>query len=98
MQRRRPVGSRPGRVVDMDLATRDFNIRLNLYGAFLGTKLGAEHFLAEGQAGAIVNIASLNSLVPTRFGAGYAAAKAGPAPLPRLRPCAGDSSRPPVHA
>lgn len=70
-------GSRPGRVVDMDLATWDFNVRLNLYGAFLGTKLGAEHFLAEGQAGAIVNIASLNSLVPMHFGAGYSAAKAG---------------------
>lgn len=70
-------GSKPGRVVDMDLATWDFNIKLNLYGAFLGTKLGAAHFLAEGKAGAIVNIASLNSQVPMHFGAGYSAAKAG---------------------
>lgn len=70
-------GSKPGRVVDMDLATWDFNIKLNLYGAFLGTKLGAAHFLAEGKPGAIVNIASLNSQVPMHFGAGYSAAKAG---------------------
>ncbi|MCI2958408.1 SDR family oxidoreductase [Agromyces atrinae] len=70
-------GSKPGRIVDTDLATWDFNIRLNLYGAFLGTKLGAAHFLAEKKPGSIVNVASLNSLVPMHFGAGYAAAKAG---------------------
>ncbi|GAA3663582.1 SDR family NAD(P)-dependent oxidoreductase [Microbacterium marinilacus] len=69
-------GSKPGSVVDMDLATWDFNIRLNLYGAFLGTKLGAKQFLAEGKQGSIVNIASLNSQVPMHFGAGYASAKA----------------------
>lgn len=70
-------GSRPGRVVDMDLAAWDFNIRLNLYGAFLGTKLGAKQFLAEGKTGSIVNIASLNSQVPMHFGSGYSTAKAG---------------------
>ena len=70
-------GSKPGAVIDMDLATWDFNIRLNLYGAFLGTKLGARQFLAEGKPGSIVNIASLNSQVPMHFGAGYSAAKAG---------------------
>lgn len=70
-------GSKPGNVVDMDLATWDFNIKLNLYGAFLGTKLGAKHFLAEGKQGAIVNIASLNSQVPMHGGAGYSTAKAG---------------------
>jgi meso-butanediol dehydrogenase / (S,S)-butanediol dehydrogenase / diacetyl reductase len=70
-------GSKPGRIVDMDLATWDFNIRLNLYGAFLGTKLGAKHLLERGVGGSIVNIASLNSLVPMHFGSGYATAKAG---------------------
>ena len=70
-------GSKPGAVIDMDLATWDFNIRLNLYGAFLGTKLGAKQFLAESKPGSIVNIASLNSQVPMHFGAGYSAAKAG---------------------
>jgi len=70
-------GSKPARVVDMDLATWDFNIKLNLYGAFLGTKLGARHFLAAEKPGAIVNIASLNSQVPMHFGAGYSTAKAG---------------------
>lgn len=70
-------GSKPARIVDMDLATWDFNIKLNLYGAFLGTKLGAAHFIAEGRPGAIVNISSLNSQVPMHFGAGYSTAKAG---------------------
>ncbi|WP_194763956.1 SDR family NAD(P)-dependent oxidoreductase [Microbacterium sp. UFMG61] len=70
-------GSKPARVVDMDLATWDFNIKLNLYGAFLGTKLGAQHFLAVEKQGAIVNIASLNSQVPMHFGSGYSTAKAG---------------------
>ncbi|MGW8483158.1 SDR family NAD(P)-dependent oxidoreductase [Microbacterium sp. NPDC055903] len=70
-------GSKPAAVVDMDLATWDFNIKLNLYGAFLGTKLGAKQFIAEGKQGAIVNIASLNSQVPMHFGAGYSTAKAG---------------------
>src|SRR4051794_612530 len=67
-------GSKPGAIVDMDLATWDFNIRLNLYGAFLGTKLGAKQFLAEGKSGSIVNIASLNSQVPMHGGAGYSTA------------------------
>ncbi|MFJ4252543.1 SDR family NAD(P)-dependent oxidoreductase [Microbacterium sp. NPDC090003] len=70
-------GSKPGRVIDMDLATWDFNIKLNLYGAFLGTKLGAKQFLAQGSTGSIVNIASLNSQVPMHSGAGYSTAKAG---------------------
>ncbi|RGE20357.1 SDR family NAD(P)-dependent oxidoreductase [Leucobacter sp. wl10] len=70
-------GSRPGSIVDMDLATWDFNIRLNLYGAFLGTKFGAQQFLAEGKPGVIVNVASLNSEVPMHLGAGYSTAKAG---------------------
>lgn len=70
-------GSKPGRVIDMDLATWDFNIKLNLSGAFLGTKLGAKQFLAQGGAGSIVNIASLNSQVPMHSGAGYSTAKAG---------------------
>lgn len=70
-------GSKPGRVIDMDLATWDFNIKLNLSGAFLGTKLGAKQFLAQGGAGSIVNIASLNSQVPMHSGAGYSTAKVG---------------------
>lgn len=76
-------GSRPGAIVDMDLATWDFNIKLNLYGAFLGTKLGAKHFLAEKKAGSIINIASLNSQVPMFGGAGYSTAKAGVVMLTR---------------
>ncbi|MBL3699569.1 SDR family NAD(P)-dependent oxidoreductase [Leucobacter luti] len=76
-------GSRPGAIVDMDLAAWDWNTRLNLYGAFLGTKLGAQHFLAAQKPGSIVNIASLNSQVPMHGGAGYSTAKAGVVMLTR---------------
>ena len=70
-------GSRSSQIVDTDLDTWDFNIRLNLHSAFLGTKLAAKHFIAAGKGGAIVNIASMNAEVPAHFGAGYSAAKAG---------------------
>lgn len=70
-------GSRAGTITDISFEDWDFTVRLNLYSAFNGTRLAARQFLAEGKAGAIVNIASLNSLVPMHFGVGYTAAKAG---------------------
>lgn len=70
-------GSRPGKLTDISFEDWDFTVRLNLYSAFNGTRLAARQFLAEGKAGSIVNIASLNSLVPMHFGVGYTAAKAG---------------------
>ncbi|WP_431805147.1 SDR family NAD(P)-dependent oxidoreductase [Microbacterium sp. bgisy203] len=76
-------GSKAGPIIETDLATWDFNIRLNLYGAFLGTKLGAKQFLSEKKTGSIVNIASLNSQVPMFGGAGYSTAKAGVVMLTR---------------
>ncbi|UNX54768.1 SDR family oxidoreductase [Georgenia sp. TF02-10] len=69
-------GSKAAPLVAMSYADWDFTIRLNLYSAFLGTKLAANHFIAEGKPGAIVNVASLNSFVPLQFGAGYSASKA----------------------
>lgn len=69
-------GSRSAPIVQMSYKDWDFSIRLNLYSAFLGTKLAAGRFLAEGKPGAIINVASLNSIVPLHFGAGYSASKA----------------------
>lgn len=70
-------GSKAAPLTEMTYADWDFTIRLNLYSVFLGTQLAARKFLASGRPGAIVNIASLNSLVPLRFGAGYSASKSG---------------------
>lgn len=69
-------GSRPGTLTDISFEDWDFTVRLNLYSAFNGTRLGARQMLKEGKKGAIVNIASLNSLVPMFFGVGYTASKA----------------------
>jgi meso-butanediol dehydrogenase/(S,S)-butanediol dehydrogenase/diacetyl reductase len=69
-------GSKAAPLEHLSFEDWDFTVRLNLYSAFLGTKLGASQFIAEGKPGTIVNIASLNSLVPLFFGAGYSASKA----------------------
>lgn len=69
-------GSKAAPLVMLTYADWDFTIRLNLHSVFLGTQLAAKQFLAQGAPGAIVNIASLNSLVPLQFGAGYSASKA----------------------
>lgn len=70
-------GSRSGLIVESDLATWDFNFRLNLHSAFLGTKLAAKQFIADNKPGAIVNIASVNGHFPAHFHVAYSAAKAG---------------------
>lgn len=70
-------GSKSGTLTDISFEDWDFTVRLNLYSAFIGTRLAARHFIAEKKTGSIVNIASLNSLVPMHFGVGYTAAKAG---------------------
>lgn len=70
-------GSKPGSLMDISFADWDFTVHLNLYSAFLGTRLAARQFVKEGKAGAIVNIASLNSIVPMHLGVGYTAGKAG---------------------
>ena len=70
-------GTKPGTLTDISFDDWDFTVRLNLYSAFLGTRLAARQFIKEGKAGSIVNIASLNSIVPMHFGVGYTAGKAG---------------------
>lgn len=69
-------GSKSGALTDISFEDFDFTVRLNLYSAFIGTRLAARRFIAEGKPGAIVNIASLNSLVPMHFGVGYTTSKA----------------------
>lgn len=69
-------GSRAGTLTDISFADWDFTVRLNLYSAFNGTRLAARQLLAEGKPDTIVNVASLNSLVPMHFGVGYTASKA----------------------
>lgn len=76
-------GSRPGTLTDVSDEDWDFTVRLNLYSAFYGTRLAARQFIAEGKPGAIVNVASLNSVVPMHFGVGYTASKAAVAMLSR---------------
>src|SRR5690606_1054834 len=70
-------GSNAGTLTDISFEDWDFTVRLNLYSAFIGTRLAARHFMAEKKNGSVVNIASLNSIVPMHFGVGYTAAKAG---------------------
>ncbi|MBO1901598.1 SDR family oxidoreductase [Leucobacter weissii] len=76
-------GSKAGSLLDISYEDWDFTVKLNLYSAFLGTRLAARRFIAEQKPGAIVNVASLNSLVPMHFGVGYTASKAGAAMLGR---------------
>lgn len=76
-------GSRLGTLLDISFEDWDFTVRLNLYSAFLGTQLAARQFVAENKPGAIVNVASLNSIVPMHFGVGYTASKAGAEMLSR---------------
>jgi NAD(P)-dependent dehydrogenase (short-subunit alcohol dehydrogenase family) len=73
--------SRPALIMDMTEADWDSTVDLCLKGVFFGIKHAARHMAAAGRAGAIVNIASLNSRVPMFFGSAYSAAKAGVASL-----------------
>lgn len=70
-------GSRPGLITECDFAAWDFNFRLNLHSAFLGTKLAAKQFIIDEKPGSIVNVASVNGHFPAHFHVAYSAAKAG---------------------
>ena len=63
--------SRPALIVDMTEEDWDFTVDLCLKGVFFGVKHEARQMIDAGpRAGAIVNIASLNSRVPMFFGVG----------------------------
>ena len=70
-------GSRPAPLLDIELDSWEFQLRLNLNSVLIGTQVVGRQFIAQGTPGVIVNIASNNSYVPMPFGAAYCAAKAG---------------------
>jgi meso-butanediol dehydrogenase/(S,S)-butanediol dehydrogenase/diacetyl reductase len=72
-------GARPGTLLDISDEDWDATVRLNLYSVFYGTRLAGRHFVEQKKPGAIVNVASLNSIVPMHGGVGYDASKAGAA-------------------
>lgn len=67
---------RASAIVDMATAEWDAALKLTLHSAFLGIKYQAKQMIAQAEGGAIVNISSLNQLVPLYGSAGYASAKA----------------------
>jgi meso-butanediol dehydrogenase / (S,S)-butanediol dehydrogenase / diacetyl reductase len=70
-------GARFGTIADGATADWDAVMQLTLRSAYLGTKYAARWMIANGREGAIVNISSLNQLVPFYGAASYATAKAG---------------------
>jgi NAD(P)-dependent dehydrogenase (short-subunit alcohol dehydrogenase family) len=73
--------AKPGLIAELSEADWDFTVDICLKGVFLGMKHEARQMLAQGNGGAIVNVASLNSRVPMFGGVAYCAAKAGAAML-----------------
>lgn len=70
-------GARAGGLLKTSLEDWEFTVRLNLHSVFLGIQFAARQFIAENKPGVIVNIASLNSIVPMHTGEAYASSKAG---------------------
>lgn len=70
-------GARIGTIVDGSTEDWDAVIRLTLRSAYLGIKHSARWMIANGRAGAIVNISSLNQQVPFFGASSYSTAKAG---------------------
>lgn len=69
--------ARVGAIVDLDEADWDFTVDLVQKGVFLCTKHEARHIRAGGRGGAIVNVSSLNAVVPQPAGSAYSTGKAG---------------------
>ncbi len=61
---------------DLDLASFDHTLRVNLYGTFLGMREVAKPMAAAG-GGSIVNISSMAGIRPRAGSAAYAASKSG---------------------
>jgi len=69
-------GARIGTIVDGSTEDWDAVIDLTLRSAYLGIKYQARNMIASGRGGAIVNISSLNQLVPFYAASSYSTAKA----------------------
>lgn len=63
---------------EMDAATFERVLRVNLIGVFLCMKAGAEQMIAQGRGGKIINVTSVDALHPSMVGlAHYDASKHG---------------------
>jgi glucose 1-dehydrogenase len=62
-----------------ELSSADFDkvIAVNLRGAFMCAREAISHFLAEEQAGSIVNVSSVHQLIPKPSYLGYSVSKGG---------------------
>lgn len=69
--------ARVGTIVDGSTEDWDAVIRLTLRSAYLGIKYAARQMITTGTGGSIVNVSSLNQIVPFYGAASYATAKAG---------------------
>lgn len=67
----------PSLLVDMDEAEWDSVINSNLRGTFLCTQAAAQQMIAQGNGGAIINIASIEGEIPAPMHSHYNAAKGG---------------------
>lgn len=65
------------RVADLTLHTWRHVLATDLDGPFLTCQTAAEHLVAAGQGGRIINVTSVHELVPRLGAAAYCAAKAG---------------------
>jgi len=66
-----------GSILDQSVESWQRSIDMNLASIFNCSKPAAARMVAQGDGGAMVNIASLNAHVPMHAGAAYSAAKAG---------------------
>jgi NAD(P)-dependent dehydrogenase (short-subunit alcohol dehydrogenase family) len=66
-----------------EIALADFHavVEVNLVGTFVGARAAARRMIARGRGGAIVNITSMNGVVPGQRAGAYGATKAGVALL-----------------
>jgi meso-butanediol dehydrogenase / (S,S)-butanediol dehydrogenase / diacetyl reductase len=77
-------GAKGGTILDGSIEDYLFTVRLCQAGVLIGMKHEAKAMVAAGSGGAIVNVSSLNSIVPMFGAAGYCSAKAGAAMLSQV--------------
>ncbi len=71
------------RLLDLSLADWERTVAVNLTGSFLGIQAVARAMVAAEHPGSIVNVASVNAMVPVKGQPHYCASKAGVAMLTR---------------
>jgi meso-butanediol dehydrogenase/(S,S)-butanediol dehydrogenase/diacetyl reductase len=77
-------GAQGGSILDGDIAEYKFTVDLCQVGVLIGMKHEAKAIIASGGGGSIVNVSSLNSIVPMYGAAGYCSSKAGAAMLSQV--------------